>query len=87
MCASIQSLSFPAFYCRVYSEPALEKDDFVVYKIVSRDATIKKLVHGVHVSTFDHIAIDKIGNVHLFDMSKQVCAGSGGPCVFIPDGP
>lgn len=87
MYASVQSKSFPVFYCRVFSEPVKKNDTYMVYKLVGFDEEIKKIVKGIHVGTFDHIAIDNFGNVHLFDTSKQACVGNGGLCEFIVDGP
>lgn len=87
MYASIQSHQFPAFYCRVLLEPIIKNEEYTVYKLAGHGAEINENVKGIHVGKFDHIATDKHGNVHLFDIRKCACVGNFGLCDFIPDGP
>lgn len=89
MYASIQSLVFPKFFCRIFSKPVIENANLAVYKLAGHGAQIDTSLKGkndIIVDSFDHIAIVEDGIVYLFDMSKRVCGARVGTCSFIPDG-
>lgn len=88
MYASIQSIKYPKLLLEVLAEPIICRERFNVYKMktASAEPLKKPVIHdGEEIEATQHVAIDKFGNLLLFDIDTNKVFANLGPCEFTYD--
>ncbi|WP_156524472.1 hypothetical protein [Halomonas sp. G11] len=87
MFASIQSVQFYSFFCRVKKEPVIIQGNISVYELVDSALPndIISKVNGKRSRIFRHVELDKDSIGYLYDFNNKKLDSRIGLCEYTPD--